>query len=375
MSTFLWSGILIASVIQCIFLLFLLFSDSNIQNKNSRNLLCTILLVTLLISVSNLITSSYLYREIPQFAGFARGMVLLLGPLLYLYLKSIIDKNFRLQWKDVLHLLPYVVALILIRIQLYGVSNELYISAVDYLMKGKIPMTIASSFWFIAYFLHLTFYLLLTRSVLNKSIKSSQQDFRISIEDRQKWVTKLSVIFGILSLLFLGISSHSYISGVYSAVGNFIYTTILAVMVYLITYQALISKGSLTPNFLQKYGGNAMSQDTLAIFRTRFKELFEIKKVFLQPDLRVAQFAEMMQLQPHIVSSFINSEFNKSFTELLHENRIDEFIKRVEKEDFRTLSIMGIAYEVGYSSKSAFNTSFKKQTGKTPSQFIKERNK
>ena len=54
---------------------------------------------------------------------------------------------------------------------------------------------------------------------------------------------------------------------------------------------------------------------------------------------------------------------------MLHTSRIEEFKKRVVNNDHENFSIMGIAYDVGYSSKSVFNTAFKKFTGTTPSEF------
>jgi AraC-like DNA-binding protein len=371
MSDLIWSGILFASALQCVFLLVVLLTNRKIENTTSRNVLSVLLFVTLLINASNLISSTYLYREIPEIAGFGRGMVLLLGPLFFFYFRSLMDDQFVLKWRNILHFIPYAIAIVFIRVQLYGVSDEIYITAVDHLMEGKIPITIASTFWFITYFLHLTFYLIWTRRVLTKSLNATPQAYRIGVEERKKWINKLTAVFIILPLLFLGVYGYSFLSGVFTATSNFLYTLILALMVYLISYQALLSRDTLTPSFTKKYGSNKISDDDLAEFRIRFKKLFETDKVFTQPDLRVANFAKMLNTQPHILSSFINSEYNKSFTEMVHESRIEEFKKRVVNNEHENFSIMGIAYDVGYSSKSVFNTAFKKHTGKTPSEYIR----
>ena len=65
---------------------------------------------------------------------------------------------------------------------------------------------------------------------------------------------------------------------------------------------------------------------------------------------------------------------NRSFNDLVHYYRINAFKERVVDLEYSKFSIIGLAYDIGYNSKSAFNTAFKKQTGLTPSQYLKSRN-
>jgi AraC-like DNA-binding protein len=73
----------------------------------------------------------------------------------------------------------------------------------------------------------------------------------------------------------------------------------------------------------------------------------------------------------HLVSKLIHERFGKSFTDLVNEYRVREFVIRAGSGDYSAHSILGIAFDVGFSSKSAFNNAFKKITGKTPSEFRK----
>ncbi|MCG8577069.1 MAG: helix-turn-helix domain-containing protein [Flavobacteriales bacterium] len=366
----LWSGILIASGVQCLLLILILFVKPN-SNKTSRFILALLLLIVLAINVSNYISATYLYREVPQIAGFARGMVLLLGPLIYLYIRSLIVANFKLKLVHLLHLTPYLLAWIIIQTERSQVSTENYITMVDWLMEGKAPMSWLSTIWFVSYFIHLSVYFLLLHRFLKKAVHENVI-YLVPLDARIKWAKRLLIILSVISLLFLGISSYSFISGLYTINGNFLYTLILAIAVYIIAYQGIFSRDLLTPDFVQKYGKTNTPKETFSQLKIDFNRLFEEEKIFTQSDLKVGTVADLLKIPAHQLSRFINTEFNQTFTELLNQYRIEEFKQLVTKQRHKNLSIMGLAYEVGYNSKSTFNTAFKKQTGLTPSAYIKK---
>ena len=73
-------------------------------------------------------------------------------------------------------------------------------------------------------------------------------------------------------------------------------------------------------------------------------------------------------MHPRWLSQIINEELNKNFYDLVNYYRIEEAKKLlVSVNGERT--ILDIAYDVGFNTKSSFNRAFKKQTRMTPSQF------
>ncbi len=93
----------------------------------------------------------------------------------------------------------------------------------------------------------------------------------------------------------------------------------------------------------------------------------------LNPEASLKELASTIKSSTHAVSQVINEEKGESFFELLAYHRIQEAKKLFRKPEYEHYKIEQIAEEVGYLSKSAFNTSFKKITGLTPSEF-RERN-
>ena len=104
----------------------------------------------------------------------------------------------------------------------------------------------------------------------------------------------------------------------------------------------------------------------------KLKALMEEKKIYLNPELKLATLAEELGLPSHQVSKLINEKLSKSFNDYVNEYRVQEFISRVNEEKNKQFTVYGIALDVGFNSKSSFNTAFKKITGKTPSDYKTE---
>ena len=78
-----------------------------------------------------------------------------------------------------------------------------------------------------------------------------------------------------------------------------------------------------------------------------------------------------MNLSTHLLSYTINTGFDENFYQFINRYRIDEAKKMVLDPQMGHLNLVGIAFAVGFNSKTAFNTAFKKATGQTPSEFKK----
>ena len=77
-------------------------------------------------------------------------------------------------------------------------------------------------------------------------------------------------------------------------------------------------------------------------------------------------------MKPKTLSLKINQNCEKNFYDLINSYRIQEFKEKAQSVDLNSYSILGLAYDCGFNSKSTFNSVFKKNTQKTPSQYIKE---
>ncbi|WP_159025533.1 helix-turn-helix domain-containing protein [Aquimarina sp. Aq78] len=92
---------------------------------------------------------------------------------------------------------------------------------------------------------------------------------------------------------------------------------------------------------------------------------------YLNSDLTLKSLASHLEIHPNQMSWLINHEFNKNFSEFINHYRVETF-KRISKDPKNShITLIGLAYESGFNSKTVFNTFFKKETGMTPMQYLK----
>jgi len=95
------------------------------------------------------------------------------------------------------------------------------------------------------------------------------------------------------------------------------------------------------------------------------------EQAFLRSDLSLRSLASALIIHPNRLSKFINDYLQTNFTELVNGKRLEYFQKIALLPENDHLTLLGLAYESGFNSKTVFNTYFKKMAGMTPKQWIK----
>jgi AraC-like DNA-binding protein len=98
----------------------------------------------------------------------------------------------------------------------------------------------------------------------------------------------------------------------------------------------------------------------------KLERLMNMDEVYLNSDLSLLRLAEMAELSTHDLSYVLNTGCGKSFYQYVNHFRVEKAKSLLVNPEYQYLSIVGIAYECGFNSKTAFNTTFKKLTGFTP---------
>ncbi|MEJ7644816.1 MAG: helix-turn-helix domain-containing protein [Chryseolinea sp.] len=109
-----------------------------------------------------------------------------------------------------------------------------------------------------------------------------------------------------------------------------------------------------------------LSNDRLNELKIQLLSLMELKQPFLDSDLSLLKLGDMLQLDSYKTSYLINNCFNENFYVFINRYRLEACKKMLIDPGYNHLSILGIALEAGFNSKTAFNTSFKKYTGLSP---------
>ena len=114
-----------------------------------------------------------------------------------------------------------------------------------------------------------------------------------------------------------------------------------------------------------------VSENRLNELDEKLRTLVSIEKVYLENDLNLPKLSQKMDASCNETSFLINELYQDNFYNFINKYRIEEAKRLLLSEKYNQLNVLGIAYESGFNSKTTFNTTFKKYTGVSPTEFVK----
>ena len=154
------------------------------------------------------------------------------------------------------------------------------------------------------------------------------------------------------------------------------YYLFLFIFIYLLSYKALNH-----PAIFQLRSNKIETKNKKPVQSKRTKQSYTGEQLktylltnqpYLDGELTATKLAEDLKISRHELSAILNDDLGLSFYDLINGYRIEEFKKRVHDPDYAHLTLLAIAYDSGFNSKTTFNTIFKKYEGLTPSQYKKQ---
>ena len=121
-----------------------------------------------------------------------------------------------------------------------------------------------------------------------------------------------------------------------------------------------------------KYSRSGLKTRDIEKIKKDLLNYMERERPYLKRELSINDISDNLNISRHFLTEVINNHMGKNFYTLINEYRIEEVKGRLNDPKYRNLTILAIAYDSGFNSKSAFNGIFKEMTGKTPSQYMKE---
>lgn len=319
------------------------------------------------------------YKEFLFFVPFQQ--LFLIGPVFYFYVQTLLDRKKVFSRKDLIHFLPAIIYLIyslVVFIVDKLILEEFYFYADD---RDKDLV-----FWYqMSGLLSMLFYLFISLRYYQNYRKLSLQEVSFADEIAFKWVKNFAIAFGlilVLRVLFFILNPEwgqfgrkywyylcfsillMYIS--ITGYSNTIRTTIRL---------GLSQLGSFVP--LEKEEIVETNMDTtedlaLQEWKHKITQLFETEHVYQNANLTLTDLAQQLSTNRNIISRSINQEFGMNFNDFVNEKRAEAVIAKLKNGEHRTNTLLGIALDCGFNSKTTFNRSFKKHTGSTPKQFIEQ---
>jgi AraC-like DNA-binding protein len=117
-----------------------------------------------------------------------------------------------------------------------------------------------------------------------------------------------------------------------------------------------------------KYNSSKLTSADAEMHLTKLKSFMEQEKPYLNPALTLKELSSELSIPARHLSQIINESMQSNFYDYISKYRIEE-AKSILSDQSSNKTVLEILYEVGFNSKSSFNTAFKKYTGVTPSKF------
>ena len=143
-------------------------------------------------------------------------------------------------------------------------------------------------------------------------------------------------------------------------------------------YKSIMTKAIVDNNkykLKRKYKQTLLDSEEINKYTKELEQIMKTYKLYLNPDVSLKDLASYLDLPANYMSQLLNQGFNKNFSEYINTFRLNEFKKRVVLPENKGLTIMAVAYDSGFNSKTVFNTFFKKSEGITPNTFLKNSSK
>lgn len=320
--------------------------------------------------------SGYMTRVL-HLVDFTEPLIFLFGPFVYLYTYVTVNQQTHLHRKQYLHFVPallYAGYFLFFFLQSGDYKYNAYIDA----YYPELPRIEAASPWHEDPLLikkHLSLYQLIHYGTY--IILSIRCYFNWP---RRRTATNGDFLIAWMKALLLGLSiSFAATVGIKLAFerdfGEYLIASQQALLIYVFSF-FVISRSVFFKqhpnNESAKYEKSALTDDRAILAIDRLKALMKDEKPHLDPDFSLPVLAGKVHLSTHLLSQLLNAHLGQNFYEFTAAYRIQEAQQMLGMPKNKIKSIEQIAEEVGYYSKSSFNTAFKKITGITPSQYRRE---
>ncbi|MGZ3754429.1 MAG: helix-turn-helix domain-containing protein [Mucilaginibacter sp.] len=342
----------------------LVFSN---KNKTSNRLLGVLIFAIALWLVDDFMRIAMIYRQKPNLYFLPIFYSFGFGPLIYFYVRSLVNANFHFRPVQLLHFVPVLLQALL------------YVSLTFCPYKAKqwywenIHQHYTYRLEFDGTWVSLTIYLILSFRLLQQYQTWLVNNFSEVSKIKLNW---LKIILASLIILCIQWFAEIILRDFYGVYFEYDYSVEILGIIALILGIAGWSQSNLSTIQYESeqkdiiLRGQPNFELDPEIMR-QIQDAMEVDKLYLNPTLTLVELGSALKLNARVVSRHINAGFKKSFNDFVNFYRVEEVKRRLKSSDLEKLTIMGVALESGFNSKTTFNRIFKDFTDMAPSEFIR----
>lgn len=332
----------IIAIIQGFFVLYVLFINRKDYKKTTFWLLFGSLVSVLLYILGD--DQNNLFVEGADWFLFDNSLFITFLFLFFRYYKSGKEKFAK---ADFLFFIPNIVYFIIEVIEIILVEENLLVEIFE----------ISTEFTFIVYLSLIIYWILSMR--------------------RKHWIIYFVIPIAILFVLssvndLLRAFGISELPWFYYQDFNTYLLLVVAFLFYFIAFKLLGKNNDILPKAeINKYKNSNLNPALIAKYKSDLIRSMEQDKLYLNAKLSIHDVSEKLNIPRQYISEVLNEYMDISFQDFINQYRVEEFIKRLKNDQNDHFTLLAIANEVGFNSKSSFNAIFKKHKGLTPTEFKK----
>jgi AraC-like DNA-binding protein len=311
-------------------------------------------------------------REILYFIPFMQ--VLLIGPVIYFYTKSLLNPSFKISKKEWLHLIPAL--LYLCYSLIIFITDKLILDEFYFYADGRDKDL---KMWYqLVGFVSISFYLIISlqKYKLYKKVIFDTVSYADSI--LFKWIQNFLLAF--LALIILRILFFIFNEQWAEFGSHFWYFLSFALVSFYVSlngYENAIKSSvfnaeKTNTSVLIQDDKNGVKNIDIAFWKTKILHLLEVDKIYENPKLTLADVSKLLETNTKTVSNSINSGFEMNFNDCVNHYRIEAVKEKLKNGEHKKSTLLGIAFDCGFNSKATFNRAFKKSTGLSPKDYLQK---
>lgn len=334
------------------------------RNRRANSYLALLLLGFSLWLCDSFFRLAGIYAQQPNFYFLPIYYSLAFGPLIYLYVRSVTQQDFRFERLYGLHFLP-----VALQAGLY-----LFLRSRDYNFRRDFWYEVHQPYTYDLEY-HLTLvsllvYLWLSLRVVRRYQTWIQNRYSEIAEIDLRWLRTVLALLAIVASLWLIDSLLREFYFYYPA--QPLSATALGIALLAMAAGGLLQSSIGRRAMVGAPEVPKKSDPDLAIdpvLTDRIEQQMRSGAYFLDPDLDLESFAAQLQVPSRTVSQHINHGLGKTFIDFVNEHRVASVKEHLELGDLAHLTLFGVALESGFKSKSTFNRVFRRMAGQSPSEY------
>ena len=371
--------IILLGIFQGVFLSW--FFIRNGLDERRSNLFQGLLLLSLsLVILEELLNNTGIITQVLWLSNYSEPLNFSFSPLLYLYVtRSLYPKKKNADWVHLIGTVIWVFYMTFYFTQPDEVKYNSYISSkhpdwphLPVILSVDVDPLGIRQYVNEMTALHIIIYLVLSIRVLLNWLATNKQSL-FGVRDQKFAMARSSVLhFIIVALVFISVKLYFG-----NDVGDYFIASYVSIIIGITGYRVLDSSTFFGQNhaFLEfpvmKYQRSALSDSRKSNILRKIQVEMESQKYAINRMASLSGLAQRVHESKHHVSQVINERLGKNFYELLAHYRVEEAKRLMRQDSQLQLTVEEIAERVGYNSKSAFNSAFKKLTDHTPSTYRK----